>query len=39
MGICEKINEKISNKMMEEDYFERLSETFVKTMHDCSEVW
>jgi len=24
---------------MEEDYFERFFETFVRTMHDCSEAW
>ena len=29
----------ITDKMMEKDYFERVFETFVRTMHDCSEVW
>ena len=35
----EETDERICDKMMEKDYFERFSETFVKTMHDCSEVW
>jgi len=35
----EENDERISDKMMEEDYFERFFETFVKTMHDCLEVW
>jgi len=34
-----KTDERISDKMMEENYFEQFSETFVKTMHDCSELW
>jgi len=38
-GYGAKSDEKISDRMMEKDYFKRFFETFVRTMHDCSEVW
>jgi len=31
-------DDRISDKTMEEDYFERFFETFERTMYECSEV-
>ena len=34
----EETDEKISDKTMEKDYFQRFFETFERTMYKCSEV-